>query len=99
MKSWRAGRTGWRCYSIFFLLLVVAASQACVAGASLGARHTVELSSSHSAPEVSWFAPLIDGDNASLSRWRKSVGPPVLPAPSIDSQAHNALTIVSWNTA
>jgi endonuclease/exonuclease/phosphatase family metal-dependent hydrolase len=99
MMSWRAGRSGWRFYSFFFLLLVIGASQACVAGASLGTRSTAELSSSDAGHAVAWFAPLVNGDKLALSRWRKSVGPPVIPLPSIDNDAHDALTLVSWNTA
>lgn len=99
MTSWRAGQTGWRCYSFFFLLLVVGASQACVAGASLGARHTAELSSNDANHAVAWFAPLVDSDNLSLDRWRKSVGPPVIPPPSIDNETHDGFTLISWNTA
>jgi endonuclease/exonuclease/phosphatase family metal-dependent hydrolase len=99
MMSKRTGQSGWRSYSFFFLLLVVSASQACVAATSLGARHTVELSSLDAPHAVSWFAPLVDGDNALLTRWRKSVGPPVVVPASFDDEAHDALTIVSWNTA
>lgn len=99
MKSRRAGRSGWRSYSLFCLLLVIGASQACVAGASLGARSTAELSSNDASHAVAWFSPLVSDDNLSLSRWRKSVGPPVIPPPSIDNEAHDALTLVSWNTA
>ena len=98
MKSWRAGRPGRRSYSFLFLLLVAAASQACVAGASLGPRNTVELSSGD-RHTIAWFAPLITGDDASLRHWRKSVGPPVLPRASIEVNPHDALSIVSWNTA
>src|SRR3954470_11017076 len=99
MKSWQSGRSGRRSYSFFFLLLVAAVSQACVAGASLGPRKTVELSATSARHPVSWFAPLIDGDEAVLSHWRKSVGPPLLPGTSPDVDAHDALSIVSWNTA
>jgi endonuclease/exonuclease/phosphatase family metal-dependent hydrolase len=41
----------------------------------------------------------VGGDNASLDRWRKSVGPPVLPVISTGADAHDGVTIVSWNTA
>ncbi len=99
MRSWRAGQSGWRSYSFSFLLLVVGVSQACVAGASLGARPTAELSSNDANHAVAWFAPLVDSDNLSLSRWRKSVGPPVIPPAAIDNEAHDAFTLISWNTA
>jgi len=99
MKSWRTGRSGRCSYSLFFLLLVTGVSQACVAGASLGARPTVELSSPDTTRAVAWFAPLVDRDNVSLSRWRKSVGPPVIPGPLSTDTVDDAITIVSWNTA
>jgi len=99
MKSRRAGRPGWHSYSLFFLLLVAGVSQACVASTSLGARATAELAANNANHGVAWFAPLVTGDNLALSRWRKSVGPPVLPSPSVDQEAHDALTVVSWNTA
>lgn len=99
MKSQRSSRSGWRSYSFFFLLLVVGASQACVAGASLGARPTVELSSSDAAHVVSWFAPLVESDGVSLNRWRKSVGPPVIPSSVLEIGGHDRVTVISWNTA
>jgi len=100
MKSRRAGRSGWRSYPLFFLLLVTAASQACVAGASLGARSTVELPPNDANHAVAWFAPLVNSDNVALSRWRKSVGPPVVPSSSRENnEPHDTLTVVSWNTA
>jgi endonuclease/exonuclease/phosphatase family metal-dependent hydrolase len=99
MKSWRTSRPGWCSYTLLFLLVVVGASQACVAAASLGARRTVELSAPDTTHAVAWFAPLVDRDNASLERWRKCVGPPVIPTLSSSRDAHDAITIVSWNTA
>ena len=40
------------------------------------------------------------GDRTPLARWRGSVGPPVVVGSTLsDSQPHDALTIVSWNTA
>jgi endonuclease/exonuclease/phosphatase family metal-dependent hydrolase len=86
-------------YPFLFLLLVAGASQACVTGAALGARSTAELSWSDASHVVNWFAPLVNGDDIALSRWRKSVGPPVIPSIATDNDPHDALTIVSWNTA
>ncbi len=99
MKSWRFSRSGWRPYPFFFLLVVAAVSQACVAGTSVARRPTAELESSGSAPAVAWFAPVLSGDNQSLDRWRKNVGPPITPPLAIDERAHDAITVVSWNTA
>lgn len=98
MKSWRSSRSSWRFCSLFFLLLVVGVTPACVGGASLAARPTVELPSDTSHV-VAWFAPMLGADNTRLGRWRKGVGPPVLPPISADVDAHDALTVVSWNTA
>ena len=100
MQSRRAGRSGWRSYSLFFLLLVAGASQACVASTSLGALSTAELSPNDANHAVAWFAPLVKGDTITLSRWRKSVGPPVVPSPTDDgNEPHDRVTLVSWNTA
>ena len=99
MKPQRSNRTGWRSYSLFFLLLVVGASQGCVSGASLGARRTVELPYGDASHAVSWFAPLLEDDGLSLNRWRKSVGPPVIPSEVFEHDPQDVVTVVSWNTA
>src|SRR5438874_8047544 len=99
MKSWRLSRSAWRDYSIFFLLVVSGVSHACVARAPLVSRRTAELSSSVALPSVAWFAPAVERDTHSLDRWRSSVGPPVTPMVSVDGGPHDAITIVSWNTA
>jgi endonuclease/exonuclease/phosphatase family metal-dependent hydrolase len=91
-------RSGWCFYSIFLLLVSIVASHGCVGGASLHTRPTAELSAGDTSGVV-WFAPMVDGDNVSLDRWRKSVGPPVLPVVSTFSEAQDAVTVVSWNTA
>ena len=91
-------RSGWCFYSIFLLLVSTVASHGCVGGASLHTRPTAELSTGDTSG-VEWFAPMVEGDNVSLDRWRKSVGPPVLPVVSTVSAAQDAVTIVSWNTA
>jgi endonuclease/exonuclease/phosphatase family metal-dependent hydrolase len=99
MKFWRLSRSGWRTYSLFFLLVVTGVSHACVATAPLVQRRTAELSSSGAAASVAWFAPTVERDTHSLDRWRRSVGPPVTPVVSVDGDPHDAITIVSWNTA
>jgi endonuclease/exonuclease/phosphatase family metal-dependent hydrolase len=97
-RSWRLGRTGRGWYSLFFLLLVGGASPACVASTSIVPRNTVELAPPAQS-SVAWFGPDNQGDNASLTRWRRSVGPPVTQQAALDAQHHDAITIVSWNTA
>jgi endonuclease/exonuclease/phosphatase family metal-dependent hydrolase len=99
MKSWRSSRSGWSRYPFFFLLVVIGASQGCIAGTSLAARPKAELGSSDSSAPVAWFAPVVPHDRESLARWRESVGPPVTPEPFDDHQPHDAITLVSWNTA
>jgi endonuclease/exonuclease/phosphatase family metal-dependent hydrolase len=97
-RSWRFNRTGWSLYFLSFLLLVGGASPACVASTSLVARNTAELYAPRSTA-VAWFGPNDLGDRASLTRWRGSVGPPVTVPAAADNRPHDALTIVSWNTA
>jgi endonuclease/exonuclease/phosphatase family metal-dependent hydrolase len=48
---------------------------------------------------VAWFAPVVRHDQESLARWRESVGPPVTPQLFDDGEPHDAITLVSWNTA
>ncbi len=99
MKSWRSSRSGWSRYALFFLLVVVGASQGCVAGTSLAARRTAELPSLNSAPPIAWFAPVLHSDEETLTRWRRSVGPPVASQATADQQPHDTVRLVSWNTA
>lgn len=95
---WRRHLTGVRLYTLLFLLLVLAASQGCVGGHALVARNAAELQPA--SPRISWFTPADVADRTTLTRWRVSVGPPVVVgATSSDMPAHDALTIVSWNTA
>ena len=85
-------------YPFFFLLLVLAASHGCVGGHALVARDAAELQSA--SPRINWLTPANAADRTPLGRWRVSVGPPVVVGgTSSDLQAHDALTIVSWNTA
>ena len=83
-----------------FIFWVAGASYGCVAGHALVPRDTAELNASSGSPHITWFTPAVVGDGAPLTRWRMSVGPPVFlqPAPS-DAKPHDAITIVSWNTA
>lgn len=87
-----------RRYSLFFLFSVAAASQGCAAGYALVSADTAELGVSR-AP-IAWFAPLSHTDRMTLAHWRTSVGPPAFIGPShVDARAHDAITVVSWNTA
>jgi endonuclease/exonuclease/phosphatase family metal-dependent hydrolase len=90
---------GARRYFLLFLLLVVGASQGCAASHALDSRETAELGQFSAAP-IRWFAPALGRDSAPLSRWRKSVGPPMmLDAATPGPRGYDSLTIVSWNTA
>jgi endonuclease/exonuclease/phosphatase family metal-dependent hydrolase len=51
------------------------------------------------AGTIAWFTPVVAADEARLSRWRESVGPPVVQARDPSAPAADAVTIVSWNTA
>jgi endonuclease/exonuclease/phosphatase family metal-dependent hydrolase len=84
-------------YPLLFLLLVAGLTPACVASTSIVSRSTAELVA---APQhVAWFGPDDRGEDVSLTRWRRSVGPPVTPEAHLDTHPHDAITIVSWNTA
>lgn len=86
--------------SCFFFLLVAGSSVGCVGRHALVPRDTAELNIPVVLPQVRWFTPAVAQDDAPLARWRSSVGPPVFlqPEPS-DAHPHDAITIVSWNTA
>jgi endonuclease/exonuclease/phosphatase family metal-dependent hydrolase len=87
-------------WSCFFLLLVAGFSQGCVAGQALVPRNTAELNAPGEPPQISWFTPAVADDGTALARWRMSVGPPVFLQPTpADARPHDAITIVSWNTA
>jgi endonuclease/exonuclease/phosphatase family metal-dependent hydrolase len=95
---WQRCLPGVRLCFLFFLLLVGAASQGCAAGQALVRRNTAELGSG--APSIAWFGPASASERAILGRWRVTVGPPIVStAAPIDPIAHDAITVVSWNTA
>src|SRR3954468_5859848 len=56
---------GVRLCFLFFLLLVAAASQGCVAGPALVRRDTAEVA--HKAPSVAWFGPADASERSILS--------------------------------
>lgn len=86
-------------YFLFFLLLVAGASQGCTAGQGLVRRDTAELEDTGQSP-VSWFSPAPPAERATLARWRMGVGPPIVSeSTAADATAHDAITVVSWNTA
>ena len=76
---------------LFFSLLVSAAG--CVASTGLVHRNTAQSS-------IQWFGPGATGDEGHLSRWRSSVGPPVVHVVEERAAAPlDSIAIVSWNTA
>lgn len=97
IRSLRSGQSGRSRYFFFFLLVVGGIASGCVASTSIVARNTAELLTP--ASSVEWFAPDDRGDSASLTRWRRSVGPPVTPLPALEAAPHDAVTVVSWNIA
>ena len=49
---------------------------------------------------IQWFGPPAANDEGHLSRWRLSVGPPVVRvAEGNATEPLDAITVVSWNTA
>jgi len=82
---------------LLFSLLV--SSAACVAGGTLVRRNTAELAGNTS--NLQWFGPPARNDEGQLSRWRLSVGPPVVHADEVGATTTpiDDITIVSWNTA
>jgi endonuclease/exonuclease/phosphatase family metal-dependent hydrolase len=78
------------------LALSVAVLSGCAGGHSM-ARRDVAVNET-ATPGVSWIGPDLSGDQASLHRWRRSVGPPVVLAPSEASAASaDRLIVVNWN--
>jgi endonuclease/exonuclease/phosphatase family metal-dependent hydrolase len=63
-------------------------------------RDTAELKAEPSLAGIVWFSPTVPDDMSRLSRWRRSVGPPIVQiAPLQDTNPLNEITVVSWNTA
>lgn len=87
------------------LFLVIGSAAGCVAGGALVRTDTAELeqiaqTAGTSAERIAWFAPPPVADKGQLSRWRPSVGPPVVQiAPAPEAEPVDDITIVSWNTA
>ncbi len=49
---------------------------------------------------IGWFRPSNTADEASLSRWRRSVGPPVIRSLVLDDDSPvDRINVISWNTA
>jgi endonuclease/exonuclease/phosphatase family metal-dependent hydrolase len=49
-------------------------------------------------PGVSWFGPQPTQEISAISRWRRSVGPPLVLAPSAQpTSAANHIVLVNWN--
>ena len=46
---------------------------------------------------VAWFAPVLQGDRASLDRWSQSVGPPLVMTGPTAAAPADRLIIVNWN--
>ena len=74
-------------------VLFLASTAGCVASSGLVHRDTAQSG-------VQWFGPPAAGDEGHLSRWRLSVGPPVVNVDGgTTAESLDAITVVSWNTA
>jgi endonuclease/exonuclease/phosphatase family metal-dependent hydrolase len=87
------------------LILVLGPATACVGGGALVRRDTAQLGpttlkAATTEAGLVWFSPGAAGDEAKISQWRRSVGPPVvrLEAPPVNAPLDD-ITLVSWNTA
>lgn len=88
----------WVCLASLAVTLAVSAS-GCATAHTVLPRHTAELRPGWLTP-ISWFTPSLRADEATLSRWRRAVGPPVLQlAPSPIPTRTDEITVVSWNIA
>jgi endonuclease/exonuclease/phosphatase family metal-dependent hydrolase len=69
----------------------------CAGGHSMAGRDVAL--SEMATPGVAWVGPDLNGDRASLHSWRRSVGPPVVLAPTgaAAPPAADALVVVNWN--
>ena len=81
------------CLPILLIMLIMAS--ACTGGHTLVPR-TVAV---QSASPVSWYAPELQSDETTLSRWRAAVGSPLVIDAAPQAPGSGSLTVVSWNIA
>lgn len=81
-----------------FLLVVTIGAAGCSATHALVARETAELGAT-TAP-ITWYGPTDERETATLARWRRAVGPPLVALRSSSFPTrHDEITVVSWNVA
>jgi endonuclease/exonuclease/phosphatase family metal-dependent hydrolase len=78
-------------------LLVVVATlllTGCTGGYALARRDTAGLSA------LTWFSPVLPGEQLTLARWASGVGPPVVRSRTAERVSPiDTLCVISWNTA
>jgi endonuclease/exonuclease/phosphatase family metal-dependent hydrolase len=84
-----------RILSLAGLLALGGGASACTGGHHLVSHPGMSLASGATA--VSWVAPEIAADLASLGRWRRSVGPPVTVTSTAVNAPADTLIVVNWN--
>lgn len=91
------GRTVSSMLALIALAVLVAA---CAPIHTVITRDMAELALPQPDARIAWFSPAHDGDESMLTRWRGSVGPPVVQHdPSGNSTPSDTVTVVSWNIA
>src|SRR5688572_9215411 len=76
------------------LLTFVTSLNSCAGGHQL---HPEPLVLDPVMPPVAWFRPELQRDVSDLSRWRRSVGPPVILAGASGAAVADRLIVVNWN--
>jgi endonuclease/exonuclease/phosphatase family metal-dependent hydrolase len=81
-------------FTALVAVLSAVAATACASQYALMRRPTAEVAG------VVWFSPAVHSDRASLERWERVVGSPIVRAPhSASRTAPDRIVLVSWNTA
>ncbi|HET7220757.1 MAG TPA: endonuclease/exonuclease/phosphatase family protein [Vicinamibacterales bacterium] len=80
-------------FAVLVLTLSTLATGACASRHALAPRPTAEVAG------IAWLAPAEESDRASLDRWERVVGPPVVHVRQGAPPQERELVLVSWNAA